>query len=144
MSLDRRTALDFMTGRHQGVLVTIRSSGLPQSSNIAYLLADGVARISVTADRAKTANLRRDPRSVLHVSSDDFWQYVSASCSVELSDTASRPDDDVVAELHQVYEGVSGAPHPDRDEFGRAMVADGRLVVRLTIDDVVGQVSAQG
>ena len=32
-------------------------------------------RISVTDGRAKTANLRRDPRASLHVTRDDFYAY---------------------------------------------------------------------
>ena len=70
-------ALAFARGRHQGVLVTIRSAGRPQLSNIVYALGDdAVARLSVTDSRAKVKNLRRDPRASLYVPGDDFWHYV--------------------------------------------------------------------
>jgi len=35
-------------------------------------------RISVTDDRAKTRNARRDPRVSFYVTSDDFWSYAVA------------------------------------------------------------------
>ena len=77
--MDADAAQSFLADRHQGVLVTLRADGRPQSSNIAFNFADGVARISVTDGRAKTKNLRRDPRAVLHVTGESFYQYVSAT-----------------------------------------------------------------
>ncbi|HVA10318.1 MAG TPA: pyridoxamine 5'-phosphate oxidase family protein, partial [Acidimicrobiales bacterium] len=70
-------ALTFVKPRKQGLLATIRANGRPQLSNILYLAGDDdVIRISVTDTRAKTANLRRDPRASLYVLGDNFWQYV--------------------------------------------------------------------
>jgi len=34
--MDAAAATAFLGGRHQGVLITVRSDGSPQSSNIAY------------------------------------------------------------------------------------------------------------
>lgn len=128
MEIDR--ALEFVAGRRAGVLITLRSNGRPQSSNIMYGLDDGVVRISVTDDRAKTANLERDPRASLHVSSDDFWQYVVLEADAELSPVATEPGDATCRELRSVYRSIQGE-HDDWDEYDRAMVDDGRLVVRL-------------
>ena len=55
-----------------GVLATIKRDGRPQLSNVGYAWDDGLVRVSVTADRAKTRNLQRDPRVTLHVASPDF------------------------------------------------------------------------
>lgn len=120
----------FLAQRHWGVLVTLKSSdGRPQLSNVAYAVIDGAVRVSVTDDRAKTANLRRDPRVSLHVSSDDFWTYVVAEGNAELSPVAAEPDDDVTTALLELYEAVQGEPHPDPREFRAAMVADRRLQI---------------
>ena len=128
MELDR--ALAFVARRRTGVLLTLRANGRPQASNIMYGLDDGVVRISVTQDRAKTANLRRDPRASLHVTSDDFWQYVVLEGEAELSPVATEPGDATCRELRSVYRSIQGE-HDDWDEYDRAMVDDGRLVVRL-------------
>ena len=70
-------ALDFIRDKRNGILIALKSDGRPQSSNIAFAVGpDDVIRISVTDGRAKTANLRRDPRASLHVNRDDFWAYV--------------------------------------------------------------------
>ena len=110
---------------HQGTLVTLRSDGRPQLSNILYLAGpDHTARISVTDSRAKTTNLRRDPRASLHVTSKDFWSYVVLDGMVELSPVADTVHDRVVEELVAMYRQAQGE-HPDWDEFRRAMVDRG-------------------
>ncbi|MEX2626527.1 MAG: PPOX class F420-dependent oxidoreductase [Ilumatobacteraceae bacterium] len=125
-------ALDFIRDRRQGVLVTLKRDGRPQLSNIAYVLGDdGVIRISVTDGRAKTANLRRDQRASLYVTRDDFWAYVVVEADVELTPVAASPDDDTVDQLVDYYRSVAGE-HDDWDEYRRAMVDDGRLVLELT------------
>jgi PPOX class probable F420-dependent enzyme len=124
-------ALDFIRDKHQGVLITLKSDGRPQSSNIAYALGDdGVVRISVTDGRAKTANLRRDPRASLHVNRDDFWAYAVLEADVTLMPVAQSPDDATVDALVEYYRAVAGE-HDDWDEYRRAMVADRRLLLEL-------------
>jgi PPOX class probable F420-dependent enzyme len=139
--MDATVAEPFLAHRHQGVLITLRGDGSPQSSNIAYHLGDdGVARISVTADRAKTKNLARDPRAILHVVGESFYQYVAASGTVELSPVSSEPGDATGQELLELHDAVAPEPHPDPDEFFQAMVDDHRLVVRFTPDRFTGMV----
>jgi PPOX class probable F420-dependent enzyme len=130
-------ALAFAGARHQGVLATIRRDARPQLSNIVYRLDGGVARISVTADRAKTRNLERDPRAALYVVGDDFWHYVVLDGMAELTPVAGAPDDATVGELVGLYRAISGE-HPDWDEYRRVMVDERRLVVRLSIDRAYG------
>jgi PPOX class probable F420-dependent enzyme len=129
--MDLTKALSFAGGHHQGILITLRFDGRPQSSNIAFGVGgDGVVRISVTDNRAKTRNLRRDPRAALHVNRADFYAYAVLEGDADLSPVASRPDDATVDELVELYRSVQGE-HPDWNEFREAMVADRRLVVRL-------------
>lgn len=137
---DRLLAL--LAERHLGVLVTHKRDGRAQLSNVAYAYAhdgaDGVIRISVTDDRAKTANLRRDPRASFHVTTDDFWAYTVIEGAASLTPVASEPDDATVEELVALFRAVQGE-HPDWDEFRAAMVDEGRLVVRIPVDHVYGQ-----
>ena len=123
--------------RHRGVLATLKRDGRPQLSNISYALTDGVIRISVTDGRAKTANLRRDPRASLHVTSDDFWSYVVAEGDAELTPAAADPGDATVDELVELYRSVQGE-HEDWDDYRAAMVRDRRLVIRLPVRHVYG------
>jgi PPOX class probable F420-dependent enzyme len=137
MQLD--DALSFAAVRRNGVLVTLKRDGRPQLSNIVYDLADGVARISITADRAKYANLRRDPRASLYVSRDDFWGYVVLEGDAELTSVAEATDDDTVDQLVELYRTISGE-HPDWDDYRRAMVADRRVLVSIAVTGAYGMV----
>jgi len=125
------SALAFVREHQRGVLITLKRDGRPQSSNIAYTVgSDDVIRISVTDDRAKTANLRRDPRASLHVSSDDFWAYAVIEADVSLMPVATDPHDATVEALIDYYRTLSGE-HDDWDDYRRAMVEDGRLILEL-------------
>ncbi len=129
--MELKTALDFIRSRQNGVLVTLKRDGRPQLSNITYALgADGVVRVSVTADRAKFVNLKRDPRASLYVSKEDFWGYVVIDANVELSPAAADVNDATVEELIVLYRDAAGE-HPDWDDYRAAMVNDHRVVVRL-------------
>ncbi len=134
-------ALEYAANRHSAVLVTIRSDGRPQSSDIGYAVTDGIVRISVTADRAKTRNLRRDPRAVLHITVPDQWSYLSLDGTVEFSPVAQTPGDATCLELAQLLRDVQNKEHPDWDEFYDAMVTDQRLVARFTPLSVTGQIN---
>ncbi len=140
--MDIAEATAWASDRSLGVLITIRSDGRPQSSDIVYDLDGGSFVISVTAGRAKTANLRRDPRAVLHVSDAGSWSYVSFDGSVELLATATSPDDATCDALVRYYERVSGGPHSDWEEYRRAMVDERRLVVRFTPRAATGMLRA--
>ena len=138
MELD--AALTWASQRSNAVLITIRSDGRPQSSDISYDLTDGTFRISVTADRAKTVNMVRDPRVVLHITEPDSWSYLSFDGVVELTPPAADVDDSTVEALVAYYERVAGTPHPDWDEYRAAMVSERRLIVSFRPASVVGQI----
>ncbi len=132
-------AFVFTRQHSQGVLVTLRGDGRPQISNIMYVAGGGFSvRISVTDSRAKTNNLRRDPRAALHVTSSDFWSYVVLDGTVALSTVAQDTGDAVVEELVDMYRQARGE-HPDWAEFRQAMVDQRRLVATLTATHAYGQ-----
>lgn len=132
---------DLLASRGRGVLVTHRSNGWPQLSNVTYAwdAKNQVIKISVTDDRAKTRNLRRDPRASFHVTSDDFWNYVVVDGHAELSAVAADPHDAATEELVELYRTAKGE-HPDWDDYRAAMVRDKRLVVRLPVERAYGLV----
>ncbi len=132
--------LAFVAENHGGVIATIKRDGRPQLSNVGYAYDTGedVLRVSVTDDRVKTRNLRRDPRVTLHVTSRDRWTWVAVEGVAELTPVAERPDDATVEELITYYRGTAGE-HPDWDEYRAAMVTDRRLVVRFCPEHAYGQ-----
>jgi PPOX class probable F420-dependent enzyme len=128
----------WLTGRTRAVLITTRADGSPQSSNVLTAFDGTSFRVSVTADRAKTRNLARDPRAVVHVVGDDFWSYASVSCQTTVGDVTTTPGDDAGRALLDTYESITGQTHADPDEFFAAMVAEHRLVLSLVPTSVVG------
>jgi PPOX class probable F420-dependent enzyme len=129
--MELSTAVGFARNHRQSVLTTIKGDGRPQLSNVIHHVGDdGIVRISITADRAKYANLRRTPWAALHVTQPDFWAYVVIEGDVDLPEPAAAPDDATVEELVQLYRDMAGE-HPDWDEYRAAMVDDRRTVVRL-------------
>ena len=139
MSVDPRM-LAFVAENKGGVLATLQTDGRPQLSNVGYAYdADAdLFRISVTDSRAKTRNLRRDPRVTLHVASKDFWTWVAVEGTADLTPVAADPHDATVEELVTYYRGVNGE-HPDWDDYRAAMVRDQRLVVTFRAEHTYGQ-----
>lgn len=131
--------LSMLASRTGGVLATLKRDGLPQLSNVSYTFDEStrLIRVSLTDDRAKTRNLRRDPRAVFHVTTEDFRPYVVAEGRAELTPVAADPGDATVEELAEIYRLVLGE-HPDWDDFRAAMVKDRRLVLRLRVERVYG------
>src|SRR6056297_3757337 len=131
VSMELTEVLSFVRDRRNGILITLKSDGRPQSSNIAHVVGDDdVIRISVTDGRAKTANIRRDPRVSLHVNRDDFWAYAVIEADVSMMPVAQSPDDATVDALVEYYRTLAGE-HDDWDEYRRAMVTDKRLLLEL-------------
>ncbi|TQJ91144.1 PPOX class probable F420-dependent enzyme [Streptomyces sp. SLBN-31] len=133
------TLLELLSDHRGGVLVTLKRDGRPQLSNVShhYDPDERIIRISVTDDRAKTRNVRRDPRVSYHVSSPDRRAYTVVEGTADLSPVAKDPHDDTVEELVRLYRAVLGE-HPDWDDFRAAMVRDGRLVLRLKVERAYG------
>jgi PPOX class probable F420-dependent enzyme len=129
--MDLERALDAARANPHSVLVTLRRDGRPQLSNVVHHVGtDGLVRVSTTADRAKLHNLRRTPWAALKVDGESFWSYAVLEGDVTLSDVAAGPTDAATEELVALYRSLSGE-HPDWDDYRRAMVADGRVVVRV-------------
>ena len=131
---------DVVVAANEGTLATIKKDGRPQLSVVNYT-ADPAARVlrtSTRAELAKTHNLRRDPRASMLVPANAG--YAVAEGTVELSGVSAAEDDATVEELVEVYRLIGGKEHPDWADYRRAMVADGRLVLRLHVERLYGWV----
>ena len=76
-----------------GVLATIKADGRPQLSPVtpAYDPEANVIRVSMTEGRAKTRNLRRDPRATLEVTSPDGWAWATVEGTATLIGPGTDP-----------------------------------------------------
>jgi PPOX class probable F420-dependent enzyme len=135
----REALLKLLAESDGGVLVTLKSDGRPQLSNVShhYYPDERIIRVSITDGRAKTRNLRRDPRASYHVTTPDRWAYTVAEGTADLSPVAAGPRDETVEELIRLYRDVQGE-HPDWDDYRAAMVRDRRLVLRLRVERAYG------
>jgi uncharacterized protein len=131
--------LAVISGNSLGVLATIKQNGRPQLSNVSYNFdpRNLVIQVSITEPRAKTRNLRRDPRASIHVTADDGWSYAVAEGDAILTPPAASPQDDTVEGLIALYRNIAGE-HPDWDDYRRAMVDDRRVLLTLPITHVYG------
>ncbi|MFD6949171.1 F420-dependent protein [Nocardiopsis sp. TSRI0078] len=122
-----------------GVLATIKSDGRPQLSPVMpfYDQEAGVLYVSMTEGRAKTANLRRDPRAALEVTSSDGWSWATAEGTAVLTGPGTDPHGPEVEALVRYYRLASGE-HPDWDEYRSVMVSDRRVLMTMTVDHVYG------
>jgi PPOX class probable F420-dependent enzyme len=122
-----------------GILATIKSDGLPQLSPVTpyYDRAADVIYVSMTEGRAKTANLRRDPRAAFEVTSADGWAWATAEGSVTLTGPGVDPDSAEVEALVDYYRRAAGE-HPDWAEYRAVMVSDRRVLMALTVSRVYG------
>ncbi len=131
---------DLLEQSRIGVLATIKSSGLPQLSPVTpfYDRASETIRISVTEGRAKTANLRRDPRAALEVTNADGTAWATAEGTATLTGPGTSPNSPEVEALVDYYRAAAGE-HPDWDEYRAVMVADRRVLVTIAVTHIYGQ-----
>jgi PPOX class probable F420-dependent enzyme len=128
--VERAELLDFLRPRHHAILMTTRRDGRPQSSpNTCGVDSEGRIVISTYPERAKAANIRRDPRVTVCVLSDDFggaWVQVDG-----VAEVLDLPDS--VEPLVEYFRVISGE-HPDWDEYRQAMRDQGKSMIRITIE----------
>ncbi|HEV7173407.1 PPOX class F420-dependent oxidoreductase [Pedococcus sp.] len=140
--------LTLAASRNLGTLAAIKKDGRPQLSMVNFALDPGgpttgpTIRVSVVDGRAKVANLLRDPRASLLVTSSDGWSYAVLDGDAELSPVASGPDDATVEELVELYRMIRGEDHPDWDDYRAAMVRDHRRVLSIHVTKVYGLVQS--
>jgi PPOX class probable F420-dependent enzyme len=90
---------------------------------------DDAGRIVIASypQRAKAANIRRDPRASVTVLSDEFnGPYVQVDGPAEVIDLP-----DAVEPLVHYFRAIAGE-HSDWDEYRHAMVDQGKCLIRVT------------
>ena len=128
--VDRDELLDFVRSRHHLALLTSRDDGRPQASPVTGGVDDqGRIVISSYPARAKVVNLRKRPAASVLVLSDDFGEaWVQLDGTAEVVDLPEALDG-----LVDYYRSIAGE-HPDWDEYRDAMVRQGKVLIRITVD----------
>jgi PPOX class probable F420-dependent enzyme len=129
--VDREGLLDFLRPRHRVILITGRADGRPQASPVSAGIDErGRMVIATYPQRAKTRNLRRDPAVSACVLSDEFdGPWVQVDGTAEVLDVP-----EAVEALVEYFRSISGE-HPDWDEYRRAMIDQGKSLIRVEITD---------
>jgi PPOX class probable F420-dependent enzyme len=113
------------------VLMTRKADGAPQASPVAGGVDDsGRIVISSYPQRAKTRNARRTPEvSVLVLSDewDDAWVQLDGTCEVLDASEGEEALDAFV----EYFRTIAGE-HSDWEEYRRAMVSQGKSLLRIT------------
>jgi PPOX class probable F420-dependent enzyme len=130
-TVTRAELLDFVRPQHDGILLTTRSSGRPQMSPLT-IGVDSSERIVAASypERAKVRNLRRHPQAAFLVLADNFdGEWVLVEGTAEVIDLPDALDG-----LVEYFRGIAGE-HPDWDEYRAAMVRQGKVLIRMTIEE---------
>ncbi|GAB2937106.1 PPOX class F420-dependent oxidoreductase [Streptomyces mayteni] len=130
---------ELLTESRLGVLATIKGDGRPQLSPVTpfYDRDAEVVLVSMTEGRAKTANLRRDPRATLNVVRPDGGAWATAEGLATLAGPGTDPRGPEVEALVDYYRRAAGE-HPDWDEYRAVMISDRRVLMTMTVTHIYG------
>jgi PPOX class probable F420-dependent enzyme len=128
--MDISQAKAFLKDHHRGVLATHRQDGRLQMSPVLIGVDEvGRAIISSRETAYKVKNLRRDPRALACVFTDQFFgQWIQIEGTAEI---LSLPE--ALEPLVTYYKTVVGE-HPDWADYRQAMVREKRLLIRIQIE----------
>jgi hypothetical protein len=74
---------EFLKANHSAAMVTVTDEGIAKVARVAVALVDGKLWSSGTADRVRTARLRRDPRCTLYVHTDGYaWLALETTVTI--------------------------------------------------------------
>jgi len=128
--MDIAVAQQFLRENENAILATWRRDGRLQMSPVTVGLdSAGRAIISSQETTAKVRNLRRDPRATLCILVETFrgpWVQIEGTAEIMTLPEAMEP-------LVDYYRGLAGE-HPDWEDYRRAMTADRRALIRITIE----------
>ena len=125
--MDLDLALEHFRHHHRAVLATRRRDGRPQLSPVLQAVGDdGRILVSTRSAAMKARNARRDPQVSICALNDGFfggWAQIDGAATI-----VDLPE--AMPVLRFYYKQISGE-HPDWDEYERAMVAEGRVVIAI-------------
>ena len=128
----------FVSENRQAVLSTFRGNGAAQMSIVLCGPYDDGVAFTTPADRAKLANLKRDPRCTMLVSAPDRSRYVVLEGAADILASDRTEAEELRLALRQTYRACSGHDHTDWDEYDQAMKDQRRAVIIVKPRHVYG------
>ncbi len=121
---------EFLGTTHRAILITRRRNGDLQTSAVRVHAADeGRVLISTRSSTAKARNAAREPRVTLSLIQEKWaggaWMHVDGQAEV-IRLPAAMPL------LEQYYRLREGGEHPDWEQYHQDMVAEDRVILRIT------------
>jgi PPOX class probable F420-dependent enzyme len=132
------SVVEFANTTHRGVLSTFRRDGSVQMSIVSCgPFRDGIA-FTVTEERVKLKNLRRDPRCTLLVSKESWWGFVVLQGRAQIMSADNTDPEEFRMALRDAYRAASGSEHSNWDEYDQAMRDDRRSIIVVVPDHIYG------
>lgn len=135
-TVDRDALVEFVRPRHRMLLITRRTDRSPQASPVTGGVdAEGRIVIATYPERAKTRNARRRPEVDVVVVSDEWdgpWVQVSGTCEVLDATADESAERETALDAFEEYFRTIAGEHPDWAEYRRAMVDQGKSLLRVT------------
>jgi PPOX class probable F420-dependent enzyme len=126
----------FLTTNHSAAMITVGADGRPKVARVGVALIDGKLWSSGTADRARTARVRRDPRCTLYVY-DATAMWLAFETMVKVLDGPDVPE--LSVRLFRVMQGQPTGPIGwfggtlEEADFRRTMVEEKRVIYEFDI-----------
>ena len=130
--------LPFLDTHHNAVATTYRKDGIAQMSVVSCGPYDGGVAFTTTGGRAKLANLLRDPRCTILISTADWREYVVVDGTADVLWSGRTGPEKLRLALRGVYTAVAGRDHPDWDDYDRVMVEDRRAAIIVRAQRIYG------
>ena len=134
----------FIHDNPQGVLTSFRRNGMPQLSIVTVYPRDGGVGISITENRMKFKNLRRDPRCSVLISHVDWWSgYLVLEGRAELIHSGNTNPENLRVARRHIFSATTRRRSADWEEYDRIANDDKRVAMVLRPDHVYGTALAR-
>lgn len=117
---------DFLSAHRWAVLTTLRASGSPVSSVVAYARDGDDFVVSTPGATFKRASLERDPRvNLCVISNAEPFNFVA------LEGTASVEHDDLLRRTRLVFEALTDTGYQEPEDLAKWLKDQQRVILRI-------------
>lgn len=123
----------FVSAHRWAVITTLRASGKPSSSVVAYAREGDELVVSTPAGRLKTRTLERDPRvNLCIISNAEPFNYVT------VEGLASIDRDNLLEPTRAVFANIADTGYKEPENLARWIRDDQRVILRIRAERVHG------